>query len=57
MGNTNITEFTDKKHHVVIYQTSTMKYPLIAVSKNRIEAKLEIAEKKKLREVALNQLN
>jgi|LakMenEpi03Aug12_release.lakeMendotaPanAssembly.Ray.scaffolds.fasta_scaffold4542813_1 hypothetical protein len=55
MGNTNITEFTEKKMHVIIYQTSRMKFPLIAVSKNRIDAKLEIKEKRKLREIALKQ--
>lgn len=57
MGNTNITEFMEKKMHVIIYQTSRMKFPLIAVSKNRIDAKLEIKEKRKLREIALKQSN
>lgn len=57
MGNTNITEFTDRKHHVIIYQTSTMKYPMIAVSKDRVLAKKEIKEKKLLRTIALKEIN
>lgn len=48
MPNANTDEYREGDYYVIIYQTSRMKSPLVAINVDRNMAKYEITEKKHL---------